>query len=125
MVETKGSRENFPWHLSSRSTPVGRGSLLNNLEIGDAGHIERLEHFFGISINLKDILSVNIRHLGNVVVASLTFLLLQLNGDPSDWSSLDSLHEVSCETSDLVPEALAWNDGDLLSNALIGMEVRA
>ena len=41
----------------------------------------------------------------------------------SDRSSLDSLHEMCCESGDLVPEALAGDDGDFLGDALVGVEI--
>ena len=59
----------------------------------------------------------------NVVVLSLSLLFLQLEGDTSDGSSLNSLHQVSGESSNLVSESLRRDDGDLITDLLVGVEV--
>ena len=58
-----------------------------------------------------------------VVVSALTLLFLKLDGDTSDWSSLDTSHQVSDVSSDLVSEWLASDDGNLVTDALVVMEV--
>jgi len=37
--------------------------------------------------------------LWDVVISPLSLLFLQLNGDSSDWSSLDTLHQMGYETA--------------------------
>ena len=64
------------------------------------------------------------RELGDVVILALTLLLLKLEGDTTDGSALDTLHQVGGETSNLVAETLGGDDGDLGSNLLVGLEVQ-
>ena len=59
----------------------------------------------------------------NVVVLSLSLLFLQLEGDTSDGSSLNSLHQVRGETSNLVSKSLGRDNGDLIADLLVGVEV--
>ena len=43
----------------------------------------------------------------------------------SDRSSLDSLHKMRGESSDLIPEPFAGDDGDFLGNPFVGVEIGA
>lgn len=61
--------------------------------------------------------------LRDKVQASLTLLLLQLERDAADGASLDALHKVGDEASDLVSHALGRNDGNLGSHSLVGVEI--
>lgn len=54
---------------------------------------------------------------------ALTLLLLELEGDTTDGSLLNSLHQVSGESGNLVPQSLGWDDGDLIDDPLVGVEV--
>lgn len=91
------------------------------------------------------------RDLGHVLVLALTLLLLELEGDTSYGPALDALHEMGgvagnlavqfhvsplhpplfgyCSLSepvnlaDLVPEALRRDDGDLIADLLVGLEI--
>ncbi len=59
-----------------------------------------------VGINLKTgDTGVKRGDLGDIVVLPLTLLLLQLEGDTTDRSLLDTLHQVGRETSNLVAEA--------------------
>ena len=51
------------------------------LQVGDAGHVECLEHVLGVGIDFEDVLLVDVRHFRNVVVTTFTLFLLQLDGD--------------------------------------------
>merc|ERR1712112_95381 len=124
-LSTVSRRRGEESNLGSRRTPVRSRRLLHDLQIGDTGHVERFEHFLGVGVHLQHVLSVDVRNLRHVVVTSLTLLLLQLDGDASDGSPLDSLHEMGGESGDLVPETLAGDDGDFLGNAFVGVEIRA
>lgn len=55
---------------------VGR---LRQLESGDVVEVQHLQHLLRLRINLDDVL-LQSGHLGNVVITSLTLLLLQLDG---------------------------------------------
>ena len=58
-----------------------------------------LEQVLGLGINIKlaalrVLGEVESRDLGNVLILALTFLLLELEGDTADGSTLDTLHEM-------------------------------
>lgn len=96
-------------------------SLQRNLET------QRVNQLGGLSVNLQ--LAVGVgkvqgRNLGDVLVLSLTLLLLQLEGNTSHGTLLDSLHQVSGVTSNLVSESLGLDLGDLRSQSLVGLEVQ-
>lgn len=61
----------------------------------------------------------------DVVVLALTLLLLELEGDTTDWSTLNALHQVSGESSDLVAKSLGGDDGNFIADLLVGVEVCA
>ena len=48
---------------------------------------------------------------------------MDLKGDTSDGASLDSLHQVSSETGDLISHSLGGEDGDIAQNLLVEVEV--
>jgi hypothetical protein len=55
------------------------------------------------------------------VVLPLPLLLLELEGDTTDGSALNPLHQVGGEPSDLVAETLGRDDGDLIADLLVGV----
>jgi hypothetical protein len=63
-------------------------------------------------------------YLGDKVQASLSLLLLQLQGDASNGASLDALHQVGDEAGNLVSHSLGGDDGHLASHALVDVEVQ-
>jgi hypothetical protein len=58
-----------------------------------------------------------------VVVLPLPLLLLKLEGDSADGSTLDPLHQVGRESGNLVAETLGRDDGDLITDLLVGVAV--
>ena len=56
-------------------------------------HLHGLQHIVGLSIH-KDLLLLKSRVLGDEVKTTLSLLLLELQGDSTHRTSLDSLHEV-------------------------------
>lgn len=90
---------------------------------------------------------VESRDLGDVLVLALTLLLLKLEGDTADGTTLNALHQVSgvagnlrwlvsqvsgvwyssglCADAYLVAQALAGNDSNLIADALVGLEVES
>lgn len=62
--------------------------------------------------------------LRNELILALTLLLLKLEGDTTDRATLNSLHQVGGVTSNLVAETLGSDDGDLITDALVGLEVQ-
>ena len=65
---------------------------------------------FGINLETSHT-GVECRHLGDVVVLALALLLLELEGNTTDGATLDTLHQVGREASDLVAKTLRWDDG--------------
>ena len=58
---------------------------------------------FGINLETSHT-GVECRHLGDVVVLPLTLLLLELEGDTTDGTLLNTLHQVSGEAGNLVAQ---------------------
>ena len=52
-----------------------------------------------------------------------TYLFLELEGDASDGSLLDSLHQVGGEAGDLVSKSLCLDLTDVIDDSLVHMEV--
>lgn len=52
-----------------------------------------------------------------------TYLFLKSEGNSSDGSLLDSLHEMGREAGDLVSESLCLDGGDIIDDSLVHMEV--
>lgn len=117
-------------------------------------YAEVLEQSLGVLVDLElarlvVLGEVESRDLRNVLVLALTLLLLKLEGDTADGTLLDTLHQVGgvtgnlfrtlsifllsfcrirrtafvCKTH-LVAKALGSNDGNLIANALVGLEVQ-
>lgn len=83
--------------------------------------------------------------LRNVLILALTLLLLKLEGDTADGATLDTLHQVGgvsgnlishlsqqvasilswfLVVANLVAQALGGDDGNLIADALVGLEVQ-
>lgn len=67
---------------------------------------------------------VQSRNLWDVLVLSLSLFLLQLERDTSDWTLLNSLHQVGGVTSNLVSESLGLDLSNLGGQSLVGLEVQ-
>lgn len=78
--------------------------------------------YLGIKINLN-VGYIQSRDFGHVIVLALALLLLQLERDATDGTTLDTAHQMCGETGNLVAEALGRNDGDLIGNLLVSLEV--
>lgn len=110
--------------LATRRTSA---ELLRNLHL-DVGHsgdgeVDSLKHACRV-LGDGDGLSVNDTLLGNVVKTTLTLLLLQLQRNATYWATLDALHKMRGETSDLVAQTFRRDDSDLLDNLLVRVEVK-
>merc|ERR1719290_961059 len=93
-----------------------------HLQSRNALEVHHLQHLLGFGIHLDDILFQS-RDIWDIVVSSLPLFLLQLDGDASHGGPLESLHEVSDKPGNLVAERLGGDEGDLLNDPLVGMEV--
>jgi hypothetical protein len=78
----------------------------------------------GVRVDLKS-LNGESRDLRNVLVLSLTLLLLKLERDTTDGTSLNTLHQVGGETGNLVSQTLRGDDGDFIADSLVGLEVKS
>ena len=56
-------------------------------------------------------------------MSAVTYLFLESKGDSSDRSLLDSLHQVSGETGNLVSQALGLDDSAVIDDTLVSAEV--
>jgi len=81
-----------------------------------------LEHFSGFIVD-GDLLEINDGLLGDEVKSSLSFFFLDLQGNTSDGSLLDSLHQVSSKSCNLVTESLGRDLSDFGEDLLVEVEV--
>ena len=70
-------------------------------------YAEGLEEVLGLLVNveltaLAVLGEVESGDLWDVLILTLTLLLLKLEGDTTDWTSLDTLHQMGGVTSDLI-----------------------
>ena len=93
------------------------------LDSRQLSHVERLQHGHGVSVDL-DALGVDGTDVRNVVQPSLSLLFLELERNTSNWTSLDTLHQVGGVTGDLVPKSLRLDDGNVVTQTLVGVEVQ-
>lgn len=66
---------------------------------------------------------VQSRDIWDVLVLSFSFFFLQLERDTSNWTLLDSSHQVSSVTSDLVSQSLGLDSSDFVTQSLVGLEI--
>lgn len=67
----------------------------------EAARYDRREHRKNYYLINFDRLYIERRNFRNVVITTLTFLLLKLNGDTMNWTLLDTLHEMGSKPGDL------------------------
>ena len=90
-------------------------------EVSDA---EVLDHLLQDSVVASiDGVHLNLGAFGDEVHLSLALFLLETKRDTSDRSLLNSLHQVSGETSNLVAESLCLDLADIIDDPLVHMEV--
>jgi hypothetical protein len=109
---------------TSLSTSLRRNSDNRDWQLEAQG----LDQLSRLLVKLQLALSVGQVQSGNfwdVLVLSLTLLLLQFEGNTSNWTLLDSLHQVGGVTSNLVSQTLGWNLSDLRGQTLVGLEVQS
>jgi len=74
-------------------------------------YAEGLEEILGLGVNLKltalTLGEVQSRDLWDVLILALTLLLLKLEGDTTDWTTLNTLHQMGGVTSNLQHHKLA------------------
>lgn len=99
--------------LSLSATP-GRAAL---------GERKLPEEGVGLGVDLGLFLDVDGGALGDEVESSFSFLLLDLQRDSLDGTSLDALHQVSRITGDLVPQSLCGHFGVVGQDLLVNVEV--
>lgn len=111
---------------------LGKTSVTSLSRNGNSLHgdleTKRLDQVGGLGVNLQltvGVGQVQSRHLGNVLVFSFSLLLLQLEGDSSDGTLLDSLHQVGGVTSNLISQSLGWDLGNLGGQSLVGLKVQS
>ena len=83
---------------------------------------EGFEHFSNEVVDL-DVFSVDARFFWDEVHLSVSLFFLELEGDASDWTLMDSAHQVSGVSCDHVSKSLGLDDGDVVNNSLVQMEI--
>lgn len=72
-----------------------------------------LEQVLGVGIDIEStrvvLGEVESRDLWDVLILALTLLLLKLEGDTADWTTLDTSHEMGGVTSDLIENRVCQN----------------
>lgn len=105
------------------------GLLLRNSDDGDWYGIETkaLEEILCIGIDFElsglGLAEVEGRNFGDVLIFSLTLLFLELEGNTTNRTTLNTLHQMGSITGNLVAETLRGNDGDLIADSLVGLEI--
>lgn len=119
---------------SRRSVAKPSATSLGNLSLrdwdnvdGDGIETEVLEKILGLAVDvqLASLREVEGRNLRNVLILALTLLLLKLEGDTTDGTTLNTLHQVGGVASNLVAQTLGSDDSDLVADALVGLEVES
>jgi len=121
----KGIHVRVPTYLGS----VENVYELHNLAAGNTNTAKvsiskTLQKIPGIRINLNSLLLIQGTDLRNEIKTTLTLFLLQFQRDVAYGALLDALHQMCGESSDLIAHALGRQDGDLIDNALVGVEVQ-
>ena len=88
------SWRNEPTHQTPLENHLTYLSVLLHTQTLDV-HLHSLEHFLSVSVHIDDLLLQG-RHLGDEVQTALSLLLLELQGNSTHRSSLDSLHQMLC-----------------------------
>merc|ERR1711953_1065902 len=90
----------------------------------ELSNAEVLDHLLEDLVVLDlDLVDLDLGALWDEVHLSLSFLFLKSEGNASDGSLLDSLHQVGREAGDLVSESLGLDRTDVINDSLIYMEV--
>ena len=82
-----------------------------------------LDHLLENGVSDLGVLNLDLRSVRDEIHLALTLLFLKTERDTTDGSLLDSLHQVSGETSNLVSESLGLDDSNIINDTLVGMEV--
>ena len=70
-----------------------------------------------------DVGNIDLGFVWNEVHLLFSFHFLELERDASNWTLLNSLHQVSGETSNLVSHSLGLNDGNVIDDSLVEVEI--
>ena len=97
LVLLVGTRLNIRLHIKHTNNVDTYLSVLLHTQTLDV-HLHSLEHLLSVSVHIDDLLLQG-RHLGDEVQTALSLLLLELQGNSTHRSSLDSLHQMLCNHS--------------------------
>jgi len=81
---------------------------------------------FGINIKLSTLGvlgEVESRNFGDVLILSLSLFFLELEGDTTDRTTLNALHQMCSITGNLVAKTLRGNDGNFIADSLVCLEI--
>lgn len=83
---------------------------------------QRFKHITGVGVDLDGFLLQG-RNFWNKVQSSFSFFFLQFQRDTTDRSLGNATHQMRCVSSDLIAHALGGEDGNIVDNTLVGVEV--
>merc|ERR1719400_751670 len=78
-------------------------------------HVHHLQHLLGLGVHFDNLRLLQSRRR-DIVIPSLSLLFLELDGDSSDSRALQSLHQVSDETSNLISKRFRGYYRNLVHN---------
>merc|ERR1719209_1127826 len=87
-------------------------------------HVHHLQHLLGLGVHFDSLRLLQSRSFRDIVIPSLSLLFLELDGDSSDSRALQSLHQVSDETSNLISKRFRGYNRNLVHNPLVGVEIQ-
>lgn len=89
-------------------------------------YAEALEEILGITIDIKltrlGLGNIQSRDLGDILILALTLLLLKLEGDTADGTTLDTLHQMGGVTSNLSTQSISYVALPILERPVEGGE---
>jgi len=100
--------------------------VVDKVQARQVVHVHVAKHVLSVVVDLDAVLDhdVDLGDVRDVIQTLLSLLLLKLQGDSLHWPTVDALHHVCGETSDLVAEALAGDHGHLIADALVDVEIK-
>ena len=87
-----------------------------------AAESQVLEHVPSVRVDLNGFL-LQCGDLRHEIQSSLALFLLQFQRNTPNRSLGNSAHQVRCVSSNLVAHALGWQNGNIVDDTLVGVEV--
>merc|ERR1719230_2412867 len=98
-------------------------SLFLSVRSNDSLEVELLDHLVDNRVSEVDDRQLDRGLLWDEIHLSFSFLFLKLERDASDGTLLNSLHKMRGITSNLVAKTFRLNNGDIINDALVEVEI--